>query len=259
MYWYQGKLIESDTLEIDINQPALLYGANVFTTLRVYNNSLDHPLTHWQEHGDRLFHTLQAMKWPNPDWERIRQGALTLIPNYPVLRITIFPDGEELIIGRNLPTDLEKRQQQGITTWLADQPLYTRTLANYKTGNYLGAYLAIQQAKREEALEAILVDAEGNWLETATGNLWGWCEGCWYTPVIEENILAGIARSHILQQIKAQENTWDGNFVRKLEAIAYSNSVIEIIPIHTIITKEEQIKPNPHHQALQKLKNCFTL
>ncbi|MEB3151575.1 MAG: 4-amino-4-deoxychorismate lyase, partial [Sphaerospermopsis sp.] len=47
MYWYCGKLIESKTLELNINDPGLLFGATVFTTLRVYDHSLDHSLTNW--------------------------------------------------------------------------------------------------------------------------------------------------------------------------------------------------------------------
>jgi 4-amino-4-deoxychorismate lyase len=41
MYWYRGKLIESPTLKLDINDTRLLYGATVFTTLRVYNYYLE--------------------------------------------------------------------------------------------------------------------------------------------------------------------------------------------------------------------------
>ena len=83
-------------------------------------------------------------------------------------------DGREWITGRYLPGDLATRQQQGIVGWLADVPIYQRCLASHKTGNYLGAWLALQQTQKYGAREAILIDESGNWLETSTGNLWGW-------------------------------------------------------------------------------------
>jgi 4-amino-4-deoxychorismate lyase len=46
MFWYDGKLIENDQIALEITNPGLIYGATIFTTLRVYHHSLDHPLTH---------------------------------------------------------------------------------------------------------------------------------------------------------------------------------------------------------------------
>ena len=79
MYWYAGELIQNDTLSISIGDPGLLYGATVFTTLRVYDRSLDHPLTHWSLHCDRLHNSLKAFEWQLPDWLRLRQGAEILL------------------------------------------------------------------------------------------------------------------------------------------------------------------------------------
>ena len=77
MYWYCGKLIESQTLELNINDPGLLFGATVFTTLRVYDHSLDQSLTNWKAHCSRLQLTLQTFNWPEPNWNFVRHGAQT--------------------------------------------------------------------------------------------------------------------------------------------------------------------------------------
>ena len=239
MYWYNGNLIEKNQIELDISEPGLLYGATVFSTMRVYDRSLTHPLTNWQAHCDRLSNSIKAFNWQQPNWQRLQQGAKILLSHFPVLRLVVFADGREWITGRYLPADLKERQQQRITAWVADDPLFRRDVAAYKTGNYLGAYLALQKAYKLGAKEAILIDSNGNWLETTTGNLWGWKDGCWYTPSLDVGILPGIARSHLLnwlksQNIPVQENIWTPEFVKSLKAIAYSNCVIEVIPIHTI-------------------------
>ncbi|AFY49128.1 branched-chain amino acid aminotransferase/4-amino-4-deoxychorismate lyase [Nostoc sp. PCC 7524] len=260
MFWYNGKLIQSQTLELNINDPGLLYGATVFTTLRVYGNSLDSSLTNWQAHCDRLLFSLKSFAWTQPDWKRLRQGAEMMLAHFPVLRIAIFPDGREWIIGRLLPEDLLAKQQHGVICAVANAELF-RSLASHKTGNYLGAWLAINQAK-SHAQEAILVDTTGNWLETATGNLWGWGDGNWWTPPLTAGILPGISRQQLIgwlynhQQIVC-EQPWTPELVKGLEAIAYTNSVMEIIPIHTVVQPTGSLQYDPYHPHFQQLKELF--
>jgi branched-subunit amino acid aminotransferase/4-amino-4-deoxychorismate lyase len=246
MYWYDGQIVNSEQLQLKINDPGLIYGANVFSTMRVYEKSLQHPVTAWQAHCDRLKHSLQVFKWQQPNWQRLKQGAELLLVHFPVLRLVIFPDGKEWITGRNLPPDLKQRQAEGITAWVATDSLYKRDLAQHKTGNYLGAYLARNHALSLNAQEAILIDQQGHWLETSTGNLWGWRDNCWYTPSLNVGILPGIGRSRLLnyfqaQKIKVVENIWTAEFIQTLEAIFYSNCVVEIVPIKTILNAKNQL------------------
>lgn len=240
MYWYDGTLVNSDQILLSINDPGLIYGANVFSTMRVYEKSLEHPLSNWPAHGDRLNHSLQAFHWPQPSWKRLKQGAEAMCEYFPVLRMVIYPDGRELISGHNLPMDLRQRQTFGVTAWIAKDNIYRRDLAQHKTGNYLAAYLARNHALSSKAQEAILVDAHGNWLETSTGNLWGWRDNCWYTPSLDSGILPGIGRSHIINRlqkknIQTKQNLWTPQFVRSLKGILYSNCVVETIPITRVL------------------------
>jgi 4-amino-4-deoxychorismate lyase len=260
MFWYNGSLIQSQTLELDIYDPGLLYGATVFTTLRVYDNSLDSSLTNWQAHCDRLFFSLQAFNWQQPDWQRLRQGAEVMLTHFPVLRITIFPDGREWIIGRFLPENLSDKQKHGVACAVASCAL-SRSLPSHKTGNYLSAWLA-KNTVSENAQEAILVDTQGNWLETSTGNLWGWGDGSWWTPPLEAGILPGISRQQLMNSLShhqqvVREQPWTPELVQSLEAIAYTNSVVEIIPIHTVHQSTGSLKYNPYHRSLQKLKGLL--
>lgn len=246
MFWYDRKLIDAQQLHLDLTDPGLCYGATSFTTMRVYHKSLDHPLTSWQAHCDRLQTSLLAFHWQQPDWQQLRRGAQILAESFPVLRMAVFPDGREWITGRSLPANLEKLYADGITAWVAEDSLYRRDLPQYKTGNYLSPYLARNQALSFKAQEAILIDSQNNWLETSTGNLWGWKNGCWYTPSLESGILAGIARSrwlHFFQsrKIKVSENIWSPKFISTLEAIAYSNCVVNWMPIKTVFDREQKI------------------
>jgi 4-amino-4-deoxychorismate lyase len=244
-FWYNGNLETGDRIPISITDPALLYGATHFTTLRIYHQTLTDPRTHWPHHLQRLRQTLPHFIEPN--WAQLIEGATYLSKYYEILRLTLFPDGRHLITGRSLPPDLYDRQTHGISALLLS-PDQTRSLPHLKTGNYLAPWLALQDAHLQNCAEAIFTDRNGNWLETTTGNLWGYAKGIWHTPPLynSENsttILPGIQRSALItvlqsQNIAIQEITWSPDRIAQFECIAYSNSVIELIPIHTIISSE---------------------
>ena len=261
-HWYDGKeKSQATSLNLTANEPGLRFGATVFTTLRVYDGSLDHRLTQWQAHCDRLRHSIQQFSWQEPDWGQIRQGAETLKDIYPVLRITIFPDGKEWITGRELPPNLQASQQKGVTAWVAEAS-YQRSLPHHKTGNYLACWLALQAAQQQGAVEAILVNIQDEWLETSTGNLWGWRDDCWWTPPLSAGILPGTVRSRLIQhlqaqQIRIQEAPWTPKLRQGFEAIAYSNSAVEVIPLRTILMRETRLEYNPYHVALADLRSLF--
>gem|GEM_PF-212786 len=262
-FWYNGELIKGEDISISIYDSGLLYGATVFTTLRVYEKNLDHFLTFWNDHLNRLINSIKKFNWIIPNLLNIRQGAEFLKENYPVLRITIFADGRELIIGRNLPDNLITNQQTGITAWLANDPLFQRGLPSDKTGNYLGAWLALQKAIKKGAKEAILQNHQNHWLETATGNLWGYREGFWYTPPISEGILAGIMRNYLLNTLKKNNHSvkiipWNPELIANLETIFYSNCVVQIVPIKKILIKDQYQEYNINNSALDQLHYfCF--
>ncbi|PSN15193.1 4-amino-4-deoxychorismate lyase [filamentous cyanobacterium CCT1] len=261
-YWFDGQLYSGTEISLAVDNPAFLYGATVFTTLRVYSSCLDHPLTLWAAHKTRLTQALQSFSWLAPDWHQVRQGAELVLKNYSILRITCLPDGRALITGRNLPADLDQMQTHGITAWVAQGDLYQRPLPAYKTGNYLGAWLALQAAQQHGAREAILVDARGQWLETSTGNLWGWANDQWHTPGLGAGLLPGIARLHILSHLKQQgqrvnQSPWPPGIVQRFEALAYSNSGVQVVPIHTVLSDRSRLEINPQHPALEALRAAF--
>ncbi|MEL6158212.1 MAG: aminotransferase class IV [Cyanobacteria bacterium J06554_11] len=269
MFWYDGCLYEeseacgmegagrvegaSDPFYSLIGSPGLRFGATVFTTLRVYEQCLDHPMTQWAAHCDRLLHSATAFNWSLPDWRSLRHGAQQLQSLYPVLRLTLFPDGKAWIAGRELPKQLAQQQRAGVACWLAS-PDYARSLPAHKTGNYMACWLARQQAQQRGASEAILTSAQGDWLETATGNLWGWADGRWWTPQTSR-CLPGIMRNR-LQELLAETGQivegqpWTGAMLKAFDAIAYSNCVAELVPIHTIFAGQTTLKYDAQHPSL---------
>ena len=255
--WFDGAFGQGDRISLDPTDPALLFGATVFTTLRVHQNDLDHPATAWQPHCDRLAQSLQHLQWATPSWSQIRQGAAHIARHWPVLRLTCFPDGRELILGRSLPAALPQWRQHGVVAWVAP-PTWGRSLPGHKTGNYLACWQAKQLAQHHGAQEAILTDTEGHWLETSTGTLWGWAEGHWWTPPLAAGILPGVMRSHLMAALQTArqpvgEVPWTGDRVAHFTHLAYSNSVVGLVPIRQVLRSTVTVNYNPDHRPFQGL------
>lgn len=259
-FWYDGRLLEGAAIaeaSLPFDNPGLRFGATVFTTLRVYENDLGHPLTLWVEHCDRLENSLTKFNWVLPDWDAIRAGAQRLAANHPVLRIALFSDGREWITGRSLPTGLAEQQSSGISAWIAP-PDYARSLPTHKTGNYLACWLAKSKAEDFGASEAILTSSQGEWLETSTGNLWGWKDGHWWTPG-GDRALPGLMRNWLLASLRESGavvdcRPWDAELVLGFDAIAYSNCVVQLLPIHTILSGQSKLIYSAQHASIKALQ-----
>jgi 4-amino-4-deoxychorismate lyase len=59
------------------------------------------------------------------------------------------------------------------------------------------------------------------------------------------------------QQIEVKQHPWTKELSTEFEAIAYTNSVVEIIPIHTIHTPTGSLRYNPDHPSLLQLRGFF--
>lgn len=256
--WYTGRPLLEPTLSVRLEDPGFLYGATLFTTLRVYGADLGDSRTAWPAHRARLQASVADLGWTPPDWDAVTAGLHTLRPHWPVLRVTLFPDGRELILGRPLPPDLATQQQTGILAWVVPHTPFHRWCPEHKTGNYLGAWLARQEAARHAAQEAILTDSAGRWLETGTGTLWGWGRGQWWTPPLTGEQLPGIARQRLIEQLRAlgesiQETPWTPDVPESLDCLAYSNSVVGVLPIHTVGRPAGPLAFSVPHPALEHL------
>ncbi|MEO1592229.1 MAG: aminotransferase class IV [Cyanobacteria bacterium J06632_22] len=260
--WWNGTTCESPPFVSRADLPSVLYGATVFTTLRVHNGSLEHRLTQWRAHCDRIAQSLHSFDWSEPNWSRLREGCEALKQHYPVLRITVFPDGCELITGRGLPANLAAQQAEGVTLWCSDNPLHGRSQSHHKTGNYLGCYLAMQQAQRHQARDAILTNASGDWLETSTGSLWGYKDGHWWTPPLSAGILPGIQRAWLLEQLTALgqpviQQPWPRDLPAQFDLLGYTNCVIEYLPVHTVLVGKTKLKYDLNSSAEGTLRGLL--
>lgn len=269
-YWYDGQPVVGNTITLPIDNLGLIRGATLFTTMRIHHR-LDHPATQWDAHRDRLRHAITHLKFMPPNWDRIVAGVEYMVQHYPIVRIVVFPDGVEWVTGRSLSPDLGRKQTQGITVWVAP-PDYQRTLPQYKSSSYLAPWLAAREGHDRNAEETILTNHEGHWLETATGNLWGYGEGQWWIPPLFKTLagdrqtgqrLPGTSQNFMVQLLedaghRVTPRPWTPDWVVGLEAIAYSNSGVGLIPIRQVLdTQNNPIWHNPDRSPADDLLNLW--
>ena len=65
-------------------------------------------------------------------------------------------------------------------------------------------------------------------------------EGRWWTPPLSAGILPGIGRSRLLGLARRQgwevvEQPWCPSLVGRFEGLAYSNAVVELVPIRQVL------------------------
>ncbi|MEJ7729096.1 MAG: aminotransferase class IV [Polyangiaceae bacterium] len=105
-----------------------------------------------------------------------------------------------------------------------------------KVGNYLASLLALREARRAGAAEALLLDGAGNVLEGTTCNVFV-VEGVTVcTPPEEAGILAGITRAHILAVARAAGMAVEEKDISRERLLAATevfvcSSIREVVPV----------------------------
>jgi len=105
-----------------------------------------------------------------------------------------------------------------------------------KVGNYLVSVLAMREAGRVGALEALIVDAKGLVLEGGSSNVFLVVGGRLVTPDVSAGILAGITRAHLLELaanlgIPVELRTPSLNEAYAADEVFISSSIRELMPV----------------------------
>jgi branched-chain amino acid aminotransferase len=108
-----------------------------------------------------------------------------------------------------------------------------------KSGNYLNNILALAEARRAGADEAVLCDAAGRVAEGATSNTWCVRGGEALTPPLAVGLLPGITRWRLLQLaaaagIPCREAELRGADLRDADELFITSSIRGVLPVSRI-------------------------
>ena len=214
--YVNGSLMRGDEATVSIYDRGFLYGDSVFETLRTYKRRA-HALT---AHLDRLEASAEQIAMAL-DYSRaeLKTGVAAVLERRrdaeSYLRIIISrgegsfgldPDLAEdqtlVILARPLPPQSPDFWRRGVTAISVRESKRRRGEVIAKTGNYLTNLLALRQARRAGAHEALRFDNAGELTEGSTSNVFAVIDGVLCTPDIEAGLLPGITRQYLLDAAK---------------------------------------------------------
>lgn len=148
-------------------------------------------------------------------------------------------DPVRLVIVRALPPQDPHLYEDGAKVALVlpmREPAEATPDGSPKTGNYLPNVLAVGQAKKRGAYEALLVDRDGRVLEGASSNVFAVRAGALTTPPLSEGILEGITRKHVMAiaaslGIATSQVPLRVEDLRAADELFITSTVREIVPV----------------------------
>jgi branched-chain amino acid aminotransferase len=247
-----GELRPPGTQLVSVFDRGFLYGDSVFETLRTYGGVV----FGLAEHLERLARSaglvfidlpvplatleaevLQAIgAGANPEsYVRLMitrgQAALGLDPALAERPIRV-------IIVQPLTTPPERHYTQGVAavSYRTQREVDATSAVGAKVGNYLVSVLAMREAGRVGAVEALIVGARGEVLEGGSSNVFLVERGRLVTPDVSAGILAGITRAHALEVAHALGIPVEFRVPTLAEAYAadelfISSSIRELMPV----------------------------
>jgi branched-chain amino acid aminotransferase len=113
----------------------------------------------------------------------------------------------------------------------------------HKTTGYLRNLLALRDAHRARATEALIFNTKGRLAEGSLSNVFIVSEGRLLTPSVEEGLLAGITRAAVLELaaevgVPAEQRPLAVREVLDADEMFLTNSIMELLPVGRVERKE---------------------
>lgn len=270
---HNGKIIPSADAKISLQSRALAYGDGCFTTLKSYKNRY----LHFTEHYERLKSGLAyiGINFPTSQQNLLNQVKQLIQQNslekqLAVVRIQCFRSGNErgyshisdtcdYVITCSESTENNKAVKlAAVSIPTIPNQCLART---FKFSNSLNYIKAAQEAKTQNADDALMFTINGDVSETTIANIF-WIKGATiFTPSAECDLLPGISRSIIINHLankndlQVVEGVFNRNNIQEAEAIFCSNSVKELYEVKSIDSREFRLE----HPIFLKLHELFQI
>jgi branched-chain amino acid aminotransferase len=209
-----GRSVEPRDPHVSVFDRGFLYGDAVFETVRTYGGepfALDEHIERLRKSAERVFIELPVA--PEQIADEVRRAVHSVANPESYIRIMVTRgsgplglDSDQvrdpvrvIIVGPLTPPPKSAYEQGiGVITYRTRRAAEDTDAVGAKVGNYLVAVLAMREARKAGAAEALIVDGSGNVVEGASSNVFALFDGRLVTPPEEAGILAGITRAHLI-------------------------------------------------------------
>jgi len=242
-YYIDGKFVDDAAASISVKDIAVLRGYGVFTLLSTYKKR---PF-HLQEHVRRLENSARniglALNHTNAEIcaiveETVRRNShhdesnIRIVYTGGVTADGVTPQGKGILVVMVTPRLMlpDWWYTRGIKVITVD---IERFMPLAKSTNYLAAVYALQQAKKQQAIEALYVDRDNRILEGTTTNFYFFLGDTLVTP--SDGVLSGITRGVLLDLAKdhfeLQLRDIQRSELTVMEEVFISASNKEVVPV----------------------------
>ena len=137
-----------------------------------------------------------------------------------------------------------------------------------KSGNYLNNVLAIMEARKQAAAEAIMLNVQGHVTECTTSNVFLIKDGVVKTPSLDDGLLEGVTRGFILQicrelNLPVEETQLTESDLLQADEVFLTSTTRDVMPVGIIGEHEIKRTPgtltiriaNAYHEILHEPQN----
>lgn len=240
--YLDGEYVPAGEARVGIDDQGFLHGYGLFETFRAYRGV---PFA-LERHLVRLARGLEVLRihadtdlktWSGVFAELLRRCGLDGADAELRLRVSAGPkEGAPTILATADPLSGRTRriEAHGVRAITLANPHPAHYLRAHKTSSYVESSLGLQEAKARGADEGLFVDAQGNYLEGCTTNLFAVEKGTLRTAA--GGVLPGVTRAIVLELAAARRMPvvlWplEPALVRSASELFVTNSIIGIAPI----------------------------
>lgn len=250
--WNKGAFINSDNASIPITDRGFLLGDGIFDTMAAHDGVFQHA----KEHMARLFENAEVMHFDLPyTQDEMLNTAKELLTHNGLL--TGHISVRTTITRGTGPRGLAPAKNPDLTIIMTATPfdpsLFAApakliiaksvrrnegsALSRIKSLNYGDNILAKLEADEAGADDALMMNNKGHIACGTNCNLFIIKGGRWFTPPIEDGVLAGITRADIMSAHNVTEQSLSKGHIMAADQAFISNSIIGLRPVAAIDTK----------------------
>ena len=258
LVWIDGAPVDAADARVPVFDRGFLYGDSVYEVTRAFGGvafALD-------EHLDRLERSAAGLLMRTPPRAAINKAVVDTLAASKLddayVRIVVTRGAGEIaldpaaadeprliVIVRPPKPPAPEAYRDGVEVAIVGRTRYapgvpTSTVdPQVKSGNYLGSVMAVAEARKRGAYEAILCDNVGRITEGSSSNFFivrgGWVS----TPPLSVGLLEGITRRKVMELLDAEKVRWSEQALwpidlHRAEEAFLTSSVRGVVPISRV-------------------------
>ncbi|MBX3474650.1 MAG: aminotransferase class IV [Planctomycetes bacterium] len=279
-----GRFTTAAKAQVSVFDHGFLFGDSVYEVVRTVNGRLFAAGPHLRRLqasagaiGLKLPHSaawferhMRAMHKKKPRTESYLRVIVTRGVGLLDLHPESCPKPNVIGIAKALPTWADEHYAHGCKIVLAGirRNLKQATDPAVKSGNYLNNVLALMEARRENAAEALMINAQGFLTECTTSNIFLVKGGEVKTPGLDQGLLEGVTRGFILGvcrdlKLPVQECALTPDDLYAADEVFITSTTRDVMPVARIGNHRVKLTPgrltlriaNAYHDVLHNPAN----